>query len=55
MLEKIEEYLNTIDFKTLSMMDLKLYTEIAISIEHYKDSKDMMKNLSNAPETLVLN
>ncbi len=54
MLEKIEEFLESIDFRTLSMTDLKAYTDIAISIQNYKDSKEMMKNFNNGYEKLVL-
>lgn len=54
MLEKIEKFLESIDFKALSMNDLKAYTEIAIAIQQYKESKKFMKNFSNSPEKLVL-
>lgn len=36
MLEKIEEYLNSIDLTELDMNELQLLTEIAIQIEEHK-------------------
>lgn len=47
MLDKIEKHLETMKIEEFSLSDLKLYTEIAIEIDRYKNDSCFLKKIQD--------
>ncbi len=47
MLDKIEKHLETMKIEEFSLSDLKLYTEIAIELDRYKNDSCFLKKIKD--------
>lgn len=52
-IEQIESFLENINLDTLSLTDLKLYTEIAISIDQHNTNKELITKFQEKGDRVV--
>ncbi len=52
-IEQIESFLENINLDNLSLTDLKLYTEIAISIDQHNTNKELLTKFQEKGDRVV--